>query len=211
MGRYSDQDLKNLAAACKSRHRQFVEGIVIHNKSGTQAAIDAGFTKKSAAAQSTRMLGHPGDYPDLHAYKDALEASMAEKAQATAEDVARELSILAFSNIGDFMEWDNDGIRLKASAEIDQDKLRAIAEIREGPNGRVTIKLVDKGANLERLGKYLGMFVDKVEHSFNVSELLKQRRERARKARQSRDSTPAPKPKATKKTAKRRGKKRAAD
>ena len=166
-------DMKKLSP----RQRKFCEE---YARTGVaeRAAIDAGYSRNTARAQGTRLLENVG----VKAYLRKLQGAAAELAQVKINDVMQELALIAFADLTEFVEWDADGVRLKQSTTLDELRRRAIIEVRQTGNG-ITIKLADKGAALERLGKALGMFVDKVEHSFNVSELLKQRREKVRAAR----------------------------
>jgi phage terminase small subunit len=63
----------------------------------------------------------------------------------------------------DFFEWDQDGVRIKASTELTPDQTAVVVEVQEtrskgtGKN-TIKIKLSDKQAALEKLGRHLGMF-----------------------------------------------------
>lgn len=59
-------------------------------------------------------------------------------------------------------------ICLIASDEIDADTAAAISEIRKTKEG-LSIKFHDKQAALVNLGRQLGMFKDKIEHSGGLS------------------------------------------
>ena len=50
-----------------------------------------------------------------------------------------------------------------------QASINNIIELRDKYNIRIEIKLYDKQKALELLGKHLGMFTDKVEHSGGVT------------------------------------------
>lgn len=62
-------------------------------------------------------------------------------------------------------------IELTESADLDEDTAAAISEIAQTKEG-VRIKLHDKRAALVDMGRHLGMFKDRVEHSFSVEDLL---------------------------------------
>jgi hypothetical protein len=49
------------------------------------------------------------------------------------------------------------------SEEMDPDIAAAIAQISQGPNGEVRVRLHDKHAALVSIGKHLGMFTDNVQ------------------------------------------------
>lgn len=95
--------------------------------------------------------------------------------EVSADRVLAELAKLAFYNPRDL--FDDDG-RLKPITEMDPDSSAVIAgietrhEITEKGDDKTAditvltkIKLSDKGVNLERLGRHLKLFTDKVDHS----------------------------------------------
>lgn len=99
----------------------------------------------------------------------ALTPELLDPPPVTKDLVIAELASLAFSNIKDFIEWDDSGVRVKASAMLTREMARAIqsVSVREwqgGPVARsVQVKLYDKQKALESLCKYLGLFVTKLE------------------------------------------------
>ena len=58
----------------------------------------------------------------------------------------------------------SNGVAMLDSAEIDDDTAAAIAEVAQTRDG-IKIKFHDKLGALEKIGKHLGMFVDRHEHS----------------------------------------------
>lgn len=128
-----------------------------------RAAVEAGYSKKTSGAQASRMLRNDG--------VRSMIADLQAKATAVAEvDVARvvqELSIIGFSDLAEFATWSENGIVVKDSETLDPVRRRAVVEVSQGQHG-VKIKLADKNSALEKLARYLSMFVDKVEHSGEV-------------------------------------------
>ena len=63
---------------------------------------------------------------------------------------------------------DQDGVRIKASAELTPDQTAVVVEVQEtrskgtGKN-TIKIKLSDKQAALEKLGRHLGMFKETIK------------------------------------------------
>lgn len=115
---------------------------------------------------------------------------------ATIENIVAELAAVAFVDATDFAkveeadvfdgyELDEDGkpdeskpktrkisvVNITDMNKIDQCKLRAIAGVKHGTNG-IEIKLHDKIKALELMGKSLGMFVERVEHSGSVVQIV---------------------------------------
>jgi phage terminase small subunit len=96
--------------------------------------------------------------------------------------VLRELALVAFARMVNFAEWGPDGVTLKPSASLTDDQQAAVAEVsqsRSATGGTLRFKLHDKVAALEKLGKHLGLFTDKLdisgtlrmEHDLDLSRL----------------------------------------
>jgi phage terminase small subunit len=136
----------------------------------TRAARDAGFSWATAHVTGARLLKDP----KVAAAIAAGQARREQKLEITAERVLRELAKLAFYDISEI--FDEDGNLLPVH-RMDETARAAIAgldmETTDGP-GRVRtitqkVKLADKGLNLERLGKYLKLFTDRIEHDGHLT------------------------------------------
>lgn len=139
---------------------------------GTQAAIRAGYAESGARTQASRLLADDN-------ISDAIAAGKAKAAanlEITAERVLAELAKLAFSNSTDFVNADGTGIPL---GDLDRDKMAAVSEITfetytEGRGEaaetlkRSKVKLYDKRAALNDLGRHLKLFTDKVQVSGEI-------------------------------------------
>lgn len=122
----------------------------------------------------------------------AIQAGMAvlgHKLDVTAERVLGELAKLAFANLADYITIQEGGDAVVDLSTLTREQAAAIAEIvvdeyveGRGEDARdvkrVKIKLADKGQNLERLGRHLKLFTDKIE--VGVSEQLAERIRAAR-------------------------------
>lgn len=143
------------------KQERFVEEYLI-DLNGTQAAIRAGFSPKTAAEQACRMLkgGH---------VKDAIDKAMAERSKRTGitqDRVLRELARLAFVNPADVMNLNEAVVMDEASL----DDLAAIASVKvktipteDGEIVEREVKLYDKNKSLDMLSRHLGMYNDKLE------------------------------------------------
>lgn len=112
------------------------------------------------------------------------------KLEITADRVLQEIARLAYYDPRKF--FDEDG-RIKPLSEIDDDTAMALGGIetfhkiigddKDGIAVVTKIKLADKGANLERLGRHLKLFTDKVEVEAGngLASLLKAARERVKR------------------------------
>lgn len=144
------------------KQKRFVQEYLV-DLNATQAAIRAGYSKRTAY-----KTGHE----NLH--KGEIAAEIAKRAQKkadgleiTQERVLRELARLAFSQLNDFLEWDEKGnVKLKPSGELTANEAACISEISETVTehgGTRRIKLYDKVTALTRLGQYLELFTDKLK------------------------------------------------
>ena len=137
-----------------------------------------------AGAAAARLLGNVR----VQARIAEIMRAGAERAEVTVEQVLRELAKIGFSDIRKAVAWRNemvaredeeegkgeDGVvrvtrvllprlSIVPSEEMDPDIAAAIAQISQGPNGEVRVRLHDKHAALVSIGKHLGMFVDRVQ------------------------------------------------
>lgn len=164
------------------KQRAFVREYLI-DLNATQAAIRAGYAELSASAEGSRLLANV----KVAAAVEAAMKSRAERTDITADRVLKELAKIGFADIRRAVKWqsamiteeDNpDGgdiaviktvvtntVQMVASEELDDETAAAIAEVSQNTTGGVKIKLHDKRAALVDIGRHLGMFKDRVEHS----------------------------------------------
>lgn len=142
----------------------------------TQAAIRAGYSANTAQEQSSRLLSN---VMVAAAIEKAMEARSA-RTEITADRVLRELGKIGFSDIrklftpgGNLLpvsDLDDDAAACLSSIEITTRKVRG------GDDDEVEdvskVRLWDKRAALVDIGKHLGMFTDKVEHSGGVTVVV---------------------------------------
>ncbi len=130
------------------------------DRNATRAAIAAGYSEKTAEAAGSRLLRNV----KVSAAITERNARRVEKLDITIERTARELAKLSYFDPGRL--FDENG-KLKPVAELDEVTRAAVESVEVDPEtGRVKrIGMAKKGQNLERLGRHLGMFTDKVEHS----------------------------------------------
>ncbi len=131
---------------------------------GQQAAIRAGYSKKTAGAQASNLLKNP----KVKAALGAAQKELSERVQIKQDRVLLELARLGFSNISDYLAWGPDGVTMVASASLTKAQTACIAEITEtvNQNGRqLRFRLHNKNAALETIAKHLGMLVERREIS----------------------------------------------
>ena len=175
----SNDDWENELTA---KQRAFVREYLI-DLNATQAATRAGYSAKTAYSQGERLLKNVE-------IDRAISVAMKERekrTEVTADRVLKELSKIGFADIRKVVKWESalvteednpeggdvaiiknivtNQVQIVASEDIDDETAAAIAEISQTSNGGVKIKLHDKRAALVDMGRHLGMFKDKVEHS----------------------------------------------
>ncbi|MCO7643255.1 terminase small subunit [Pseudomonas sp. S 311-6] len=163
--------------ALTAKQRRFVEEYLV-DLNATQAAIRAGYSSKTAQEQGSRLLSN---VMVAKAIEDAQERR-SKRTEITQDAVLRELAKIGFADIRKVARWGNTtlqagvddegnpttevhhGLALVSSDEIDDDTAAAIAEVSEGREG-LKVKFHDKKGALVDIGRHLGMFKDRVEHS----------------------------------------------
>ena len=163
----------------KGKRAMFAKEYLV-DLNATQAALRAGYAPRSARQQAQRLMTNV----DI---LTAINAGMARRSKAIeikAADVLAELGKLAFSNVLDFMRPDGNGGMVVDLEAITRDQAAAISEVtveqtaparEEGTDTpatpammKIKLKLADKRAPLELVGKHLGMFSDKLEVDLKV-------------------------------------------
>lgn len=104
----------------------------------------------------------------------ALQAEAAKRNEITVDKIIRELSLLGFSNMLNYMRVADDGSAYVDFSALTREQAAAISEVTSEvymdgagedakPVKRTKFKLSDKRAALVDLGKHLGMFVERKE------------------------------------------------
>jgi phage terminase small subunit len=131
----------------------------------TNAAIESGYSAKSAYSQGSRLLR---DARVQELIKRKRDEQM-EKLDLRPYKVLRELSLLAFSNMQDYIGVNERGQAYIDLSKVTRDQAAAIQEITSeefmdgsGPDAReirkTRLKIAGKRDSLELLGKYLNLF-----------------------------------------------------
>lgn len=149
------------------QRQRFVDEYLI-DLNGTQAAIRAGYSAKTAQEQSSRLLSNV-------MVQQAIAERMAERSRRTGvnqDRVLRELARIAFANAIDMINTKDATLKETAS----EDETAAIQSVKVktfGEDGiEREIKMADKIKALELLGKHLGMYQNNVNVSVGSSQKL---------------------------------------
>jgi phage terminase small subunit len=137
----------------------------------TQAAIRAGYSKKTAYSIGEELLRKP----EITAAVEKGRSALMVKTNITAERVLEEMGRLAFSDVRNLFAPDGSLKPLHTLSAEDAACIASLeviiknAEAGDGHMDKVhKIKVWDKSKNLENLAKHLGLFVEKVEHSGGI-------------------------------------------
>jgi len=161
------------------KHERFAQAMAL-GKSADQAYVIAGYSEHRSNA--ARLSANER----VRRRIEEILSEAAAKVGVTVERVVTELAKIGFSDIRKAVSWrgslvresDNpDGgdvlvikeivtnhVQVVDSDQVDDDTAGAIAEVSQTKDG-MKIKMHSKPDALEKLGRYLGMFKDKVEHS----------------------------------------------
>lgn len=141
--------------------------------------------KGATQEDAYRAAGYAGDktaacraaaFADVRGRVEEIQARAAAKAEVTIERVLRELALIGFANMEDFLRIGPDGDPYYDFSTMSRDQAAAIAEVtvedfKDGRGEsardvrRIKLKLADKRAALVDMGRHLGMFRDRIEHS----------------------------------------------
>jgi len=163
------------------KQQRFVDEYLI-DLNATQAAIRAGYSAKTANEQGARLLANVS----VSAAITAAQARRAKRTEITQDRVLAELAKIGFADMRKLLRWtgnlpkmdleeaEESGdvsisvanfIQLFDSDDLDDDIAACISEISQTKDGALKVKLHDKRAALEAIGRHLGMFKDRVEHT----------------------------------------------
>ena len=159
------------------KQRLFIETYLIH-KNASKAAIAAGFSERSANNQGTRLMANDA----IRAEIEARLASTLDRYAVTSDRIMRELALIAFGNIDNFVVVQDDGslavdfgtatreqMASLKSLEIDE---RTIDGAAPGVR-KVKISMSDKRQALMDLAKLAYLLpADRLEHSGSIEHVV---------------------------------------
>lgn len=138
----------------------------------TQAAIRAGYAESSARQRGSLLLQNPEVRATIDAQHGQVTKKLADRYEVNADRIVRELALLGFSNMGDYVVIDDDGLPRLDLGSVTMDQTAAIKDIDVttttfdmGERGirtveKTKIRLADKRSALVDLGKTVGLFKD---------------------------------------------------
>ncbi|WP_058301704.1 terminase small subunit [Gorillibacterium timonense] len=147
--------------ALTAKQKAFVAEYLV-DLNATQAAIRAGYSARNADKIGPELLGKTR-------VAEAIQEAMSKREQRTEitqDMVLRELAKIGFSDMRTYTKWSNRGIALIDSDSLAPEQSACVAEVTQTiteSGGSIKFKLHDKVSALEKIGRHLGMFKDKVE------------------------------------------------
>jgi phage terminase small subunit len=165
-----------LATQLTPKRQLFVQEYLV-DLNGTQAAIRAGYAESGAYHEAYRLLRNAE-------VLQAIEYALMERTGITRSRIVDELGAIAFSDLGDFVDWDNETqhvaadikdridadvetgdrptitnrVTLKPSHKLTPALRRAVAKVSQDRYGNVRVEMHDKLAALDKLARALGMY-----------------------------------------------------
>lgn len=129
---------------------------------GTQAAIRAGYSKRTANEQAVRLLANIS----LQKYLETLKIKAADKNQELTERIKNELIKIGFSDIREYLDPDNT---VKDISQMPSALTACIESIKKsetefgneetgGTKTSIQFKLHSKLDALEKLARYVGLY-----------------------------------------------------
>lgn len=144
-GRPDDRD----ADGCLASEARFVLEY-LKDSNGTQAAIRAGYSARTAHVQGTHIMARP----HVRAAIERRQAKLREKLEISTERVLEEFARIAFASLRGLFHEDGTVKRLE---EIDADTMAAISSIEPTEYGR-KVRMHAKHPALDALARHLGVF-----------------------------------------------------
>ncbi len=133
------------------KQARFIDEYLI-DFNGTQAAIRAGYSKKTATVIARENLTKPYVYEEIRRKQEKIRANL----EVTPEKVIAEFAKIAFHDVAGIY---NDDGSLKTIKELDSNTRASITKLKVNNKGRIiSVKTYDKTKALESLAKHLGLF-----------------------------------------------------
>lgn len=157
--------------ALSPKHRKFLDEYC-KDRNGAAAVRRSGYSERRAKVTAAELLARD----DIKAALADVDADNHEHAGITEKRIIDELAKLGFANMADYMRVGADGDPYLDFSRLSRDQAAALVEVtvedfKEGRGKdardvrRVKFKLADKKGALVDLGKHLGMFKERVEHT----------------------------------------------
>lgn len=135
-----------------------------HNAKRAYMAAYPGCKESTAETNGPELLRNTQVGAYIANEEEKVRQRLLEKYGATEERIERELCLIAFARISDYMDWGPNGVYVKDSEMLYDFQKAGVLHITQTREG-ITIRL-DKLRALELLGRRRGMWKDRVEAFF---------------------------------------------
>jgi phage terminase small subunit len=139
------------------RRQTFVNEYLISGNA-TDAAIKAGYSRNTARSIGQQLLTFPDIQQALQEHRKQAE----QRTAVTLDRVVKELAKIAFFEIGEALDLEDNELRIKNLSDLSADVRAAISEVTETDTAfgkRRSIKLHSKLTALDALMKHLGGYI----------------------------------------------------
>lgn len=146
------------------KFKLFADCYLANGLNGREAAIEAGYSEKTARQKAGALLKHP----EIKAYIEEKKAERSKRMEITADTITKEWQKIAFSNIGDLH---NTWIKRKDFEKLTTEQKACIQSIDTKVEKKydsvletdyyveyIKVRLYDKLKALENLGKHIGYY-----------------------------------------------------
>jgi hypothetical protein len=169
---------KDRSTGLSPRHAAFVNHYTVHFN-GARAAREAGYAKKAAHVQASRLLRNV----HIAAEIERRRAALAEQLHDISRDrIKREIACLALANMQDFSCMFGAGTPAEKLALLTREQAASVQELvveesHDGRSGgreirRIKFKLADKRGSLELLARIKGMLTEKHDRQLQHQGLI---------------------------------------
>ena len=134
------------------KQARFVEEYLI-DANGTQAAIRAGYSKRSAKVTASQNLSKA----NIAAAIAKNRVARTVRTQVTADDVVQRLQLLASAELPNAAKWDEDSVTVFDSDKLSPAERAAVRSVKMGQYGP-EIRFTDPAPYLRMLGEHTGLF-----------------------------------------------------
>lgn len=152
------------------KQEMFIKEYIAHGNA-SEAARNAGYSKKTAAQIGEELLRKPEIKAEINAGIKRRERRLSKKLSffdITKERWLRDLAVVAFSNMDDYVKITSRGVVITKTEDRKRYLGKGIKKVSESTSqngGSQSIELYNKLAALELIGKHMGWVKENIEHS----------------------------------------------
>jgi phage terminase small subunit len=174
-----------MAEELTDKQKMFIAEYLINGFNATQAAMKAGYSKKTANEQASRLLANVSI---RGAINDEINKALDDKRDELKTQVIAEYKKIALADIKNILQYDQDGVTVMpsedvdtsviASVEIEQDIVKSEStQTTTVSNKKIKFKLHDKIKALDGLSKYLGISKENIDLSMDLDQVKQKLKE----------------------------------